>query len=50
MLHKTVKVDIGIVNQSTHAVDNLAHIVGRNIRCHTDGNTYRAVDKKIGKS
>ena len=38
--------DIGIVNFHDDRIDDLTHVVRRNIRCHTDCDTRRAVDEK----
>ncbi len=50
VLHQILDGCIGIVYQHIESVNNLSHIVRRNVCRHTDGNTRRAVDQQIRKT
>ena len=45
--HKLVNSRFRIVDEHENTVDYLAHVVRRNIRRHTDGDTRRAVYEKL---
>ena len=47
VLHQPGQVDFGVVHQGDHAVDDLAQVVGRDVRRHADGNTLAAVDEQV---
>ena len=47
--HKVADRAFGIVNSVNDTVNNLGEIMGRNVSCHTNRNTNRAIDKQIGK-
>ena len=49
-LHKLGNGALGILHSVYSRVDDLTQVVGRDIGRHTDGDTHRAVYKKIGKS
>ena len=49
-LHKLIECCIGIVNQIIETVNDLAEIMRRDMRCHTDRDTLRAVDQQIRKA
>ena len=47
VLHQPGQVDFGVVHQGDHAVDDLAQVVGRDVRRHADGDTLAAVDEQV---
>ena len=47
VLHEAVKVNIGVIHHSAHAIKHFAHVVRRNVRRHTDGDTCGAVYEDI---
>lgn len=50
IFHKVVHGCVGIVQERDRSVYNLAEIVRRNGRCHTDCDTVRAVYEQVGES
>ena len=50
VLHYFGKLGIGVVHEADRAVDDLAEVVRRDVRRHSDCDTDRAVDKQIRKT
>ena len=50
IVHKTGKVNIGIINKRTSGVNGFAKVVRRNLCSHTYGDTVRTVYKQVRKS
>ena len=50
VLHQVDKLRLGVVDEHTDAVDDLAQVVGRDIGGHTDRDTAGAVHQQVGES
>ena len=48
IFHELLNRDFGVVDHGDGAVDDLGKVVGRNIGCHTHGDTVRTVDQEVG--
>ena len=48
MLHEFAELNFRVVDQCQAAADDLAEIVRRNVRRHTDRDTRRAIDEQVG--
>ena len=49
VLHQLLKGGVWVVDERTHAVDDLTHIMRRNIRRHADRDARGAVDQQVGE-
>ena len=48
MTGSIIDADLGVFKYGQTGVQHLIQIVGRNIGCHADGNSGRAVDQQVG--
>ena len=49
VLHQLLQGGLGVVDKGAHAVDDLAHVVGRDVGGHAHGNARGAVDQNVGE-
>ena len=47
VFHQAVEIDVRVVDQRNCCVDHFAEVVRRDVRCHADGDTGRAVDEQV---
>ena len=47
VVHEVEQICLGVIQHADTGVDDLAQIVGRNIRRHADSNSRRAVDQQV---
>ena len=47
IFHQSLGVNVRVINIRTAAIDYLTQVVGRDIRCHTDGDTVTTINKEV---
>ena len=49
-IHDLRHTGFGVVNEQANTVHDLTQVVRRNIGCHTDRNTHRAIHEQVGET